>query len=399
MSAFFALLWATLVRAAEPTLPDPLTPEAFATAVLEVSPSLEAARAARDAAEARSSSARVLPETRLSVGVAPATLTHEPPGYELALEQMLPAPGLLRAARVVSLAADDVARQDLDDARSQLRAASWRALIEAWQAGEALAAAEEQRALMASLAEAARGRMAGGMGMGDGLWMAEADLARMDAELPMMRVRRDLALQRMNALLNRPPDAPLPALTLDGPAPMVAPASPALKAAEARAELARAEVDMARAMSRPMPGLMVEHTTLMSMDHMTVVGVSLTLPWGAEAGSAEARAMAAMAEADLRAMSRETAAMQTGAQAELEAAKQQAQILEERLLPLAERRLEAARAGLAAGTGELDAVVLAARELRAARLELADAHAATASAQAEILSLSGPPETITLEAP
>lgn len=377
MPFFLVSLAVALASAAEPKLPDPLAPDAFAAAVLALNPELDAARAAIEAAAARRAAASALPETTLSASFAPSMLGHEPAGYQVSLNQMLPAPGARPAARAVAEAELRASGADLEATRARLTAEATRALVDGWQAERTISAITEQRARMRALLDAAQGRLAAGVGMADEPWMIEAELARMDAELAMLQADREGAARRMNALLHRAPDAPLPPLELPATLPprSLAP-PPTIAAAQARAEQAEAEIALMKAMSRPMPGLMVEHGTLMSGEPMTVIGAELRLPWGGDARRAEAQAMAAMAAADAAAMADEIAAMASEADAGVQAAEARMLILEGRLLPLAERRLEAANAGLAAGTGSLDRALAASSALTQAQLEVTEARAA-----------------------
>ena len=186
----------------------------------------------------------------------------------------------------------------------------------------------------------------------------------------------------LNASVALDPALPVPALAaivLTEPVPSWT----AIKAALAsrpelgagRADIARAdaEVQVMHAMSRPMVTIRTgpSYTMAEGRGWMAMVGISLPI-WRAKlrAGVAEAQAMRAMSEADLRAMSRMIEGEAAVALHQVQAARDRQAAVSTNVLPRARMAIEPAVAGYTAGQLPLVSVIEAVQALWLVQLDL-----------------------------
>jgi outer membrane protein TolC len=179
----------------------------------------------------------------------------------------------------------------------------------------------------------------------------------------------------LNASLAFDADTPVPPLApiaLTQPVPAWSSIQAALTSrpeiAAGRAEIARAEaeVQVMRDMFRPMATIRTgpSYTMAEGRGWMAMVGVSLPIWRGKlRAGVAEAEAMRAMSQADLRAMARMIEGEAAAAVSQLEAARERQTALNTNVLPRARMAIEPAVAGYAAGQLPLVSVIEAVQAL------------------------------------
>jgi outer membrane protein TolC len=173
----------------------------------------------------------------------------------------------------------------------------------------------------------------------------------------------------LDADLSVPPLAPF---SLTQPVPSWSELKPALASrpelAAGRAEILRAEADVRvmRDMFRPMATIRTGPAYTMAEGHgwMAMVGISLPI-WRDKlgAGVAEAQAMRAMSEADLRAMTRMIEGEAAVAVNQLQAARERQSALTSEVLPRARMAIEPAVAGYASGQLPLVSVIEAVQAL------------------------------------
>src|SRR5690606_30874838 len=204
---------------------------------------------------------------------------------------------------------------------------------------------------------------------------AEVEVARLDAMAHALAGQVRSAEAMLNVSLGRDPDSSVPAL-----APLVLaqppPAWTVIKAsltsrpelAAGRGEIARAEADLLvmRDMYRPMATVRTGLASTMAEGRgwMATVGVSLPVWRGRlRAGVAEAQAMRAMAEADLRAMARMIDGEAASAVHQVQAARDRQVALTTDVLPRARMVIEPAVAGYASGELPLVSVIEAVQAL------------------------------------
>jgi cobalt-zinc-cadmium efflux system outer membrane protein len=387
-----------------PTADSLLTLEALERLVLERNPTLEAARQAASEAEARSRQAGSFGDPWLEGSIAPSSLSSssERVGYGLQLRQEF---GLFRRGPERDEARFDAqaAAADADAvAQEMLRLAGW-AYADYAAALGGRQILEERFAILESMRRAALSRYAAGLvGAVDPL-QAEGALAHVEHEQLVVARQLGVARARLNALLHRagdeplPPPAPLPPPTLHGdPEQTIAEAlekRPERVASAARRQAREKGTIAASREAAPDLALMLGYETYMDMsDFWPRVGLGVRLPLsfgrigakGDEARAAHARVLAERAaqEDEIRFEVRE-------AHLRLVEEAHQYEQFEQTWLPVRERALEAARAGYEAGREDLLVVLQAEEDLAMSRLWQLQALAAYHRARADLVRASG----------
>ncbi|HEU4412720.1 MAG TPA: TolC family protein [Polyangiaceae bacterium] len=359
--------------AGEEGLRGPLSREALARAIVARSPALRerAHRARARAAEARAAGALPPPVAMATLWQAPLRspyLYGEGSMLMLGLQQTFPAAGARSAE----------ARAMLEEARAEIEAlaAGERELVRrAERAFADYAEARrlervhlEHRTLLAQLRDTARARIStGGTALLD-LAKVELDAARLEGEAVMAEGGRARAAAELNALLGRPPGAPL------GEPADEAPAAPRASLDEVR-ELARRnrpEFAEARALSRR-EGARAEAAAANARWPEITLGLNYGLmrqsglpdTWGATAAvslpwltpASGARRDAAASSRAAAAAGERSAALDVErevgeAYARARSAARQLALLEARVRPASDRAVEAARAAYVGGPGD-----------------------------------------------
>ena len=204
---------------------------------------------------------------------------------------------------------------------------------------------------------------------------AEVEVARLQALQRSLTGEVRAAEAMLNTSLALDADLPVPPLApfaLTQPVPSWAVLKPALTSrpelAAGRAEIVRAEADVQvmRDMFRPMATIRTgpAYTMAEGRGWMAMVGISLPI-WRDKlrAGVAEAQAMRAMSEADLRAMTRMVEGEAAVAVNQVQAARERQLALTSDVLPRARMAIEPAVAGYASGQLPLVSVIEAVQAL------------------------------------
>lgn len=183
------------------------------------SPRLDAARQMTAAAVARIRPTRTLPDPVLQLGLMNRNL----PGLGLAdplgmnqvqLMQMVPIAGKLGLAGRIASAQADAARARAADLGWDLRARAAMAFYEIYQADRSIAIAMATQGLLRDVAITARTLYSVGQGRQADILRAQVEVDRMTEEIARMRTMRAAAAARLNALLDRPSDTPVPSPVL-----------------------------------------------------------------------------------------------------------------------------------------------------------------------------------------
>lgn len=324
--AVLALAGSGRLAAQQPA--DSLTLPAIYRLIDAGTPRLAAAQAAARAAEARIGPARRPPDPELQLGLMNRRL----PGFgldevlgmnQIQLMQMIPTAGKLGLAAQVERNRAASAGARVADVRWEERNRAAMAFYDLYQTDHSLTIARESQRLLRDLVTTTTGMYAVGEGRQPDVLRAQVELARMTEDVVRMEAMRSGAAARLNALLDRPADTPVPSAALpDLPAalppldslqrlaqahrPMLQAGAGELQAAEAAERLAGREIwpDLQLGLQygwRPMEG---------GTDHMASVMVGVRLPiWAGSRQLAmrrEAQAMREMATADLAAMAAAT---------------------------------------------------------------------------------------------
>jgi outer membrane protein TolC len=293
----------------------------------------------------------------------------------LTAEQQIPLSGIRRHRRASAFA--DVYRLRAEVRRTALdvgaqAASAFLRLLERRRTQALLA---DQIAFARDVVNAANARYATGTAPQSDVLRTEVEVARLEAAASALTAEVRGAEAMLNTTLALDADQPVPPLspvTLAQPVP----AWPAIRAALAsrpelaagRAEVARADADVEvmRDMFRPMATIRTgpSYTMAEGRGWMAMVGVSLPIWRGKlRAGVAEAMAMRAMSDADLRAMTRMIEGDAAAAVSQVQAARDRRLAITTNVLPRARMAIDPAVAGYSSGQVPLVSVIEAVQAL------------------------------------
>ena len=336
---------------------------------------IQAARARTRAGEARPIIVSALEDPMISPSLDHLPFMLGGANVSFTIEQQIPLSGIRRHRRASALA--DVDRLRADEDRTMLdvgiQAVNAFLMLQERRRTEALVA--EQIAFARDVVSAANARYASGTAPQSDVLRAEVEVARLDAFAKVLVSDVHGAEAMLNTSLAQNADLPVPALvSLAFPQPI--PSWPAIKTAltsrpelaAGRAEIARADADVLvmRDMFRSMATIRTgpAYTMAEGRGWMAMVGVSVPIWRGKlHAGVAEAQAMRAMADADLRAMTRMVEGDAAVAVNQLQAARGRQAALNSDVLPRARMVIEPAVAGYASGQLPLVSVIEAVQAL------------------------------------
>lgn len=400
-------------------LSSPLTASVLVEAVLAANPGLKAHEAAAAAAAFRIAPAGALEDPTLSYGAAPETLDgRRGLQQRLELSQALPWPGKRSLRETRASAEAQAEQQSTADRRLELTALAKQLYAEWLYIHQSLQLKREHLALLGELQQVAASHYAAGRAPQQDALQAAVATTRVDADIiAHQRQQRDLQAL-INALLNRPPQQPLPPPALPPPGksprqslPIAEPAElpdsaslqaaalqthPAIQRLRARTAAAEAHHELARKAYYPDFRLSAGYNELWdSADKRFTVGLSINLPFDFS-GKLDAAADAAQAElmrARWQLNDRETQLLAELEQSRSHLLEKQAliELQQRRLLPLARQSLEAAIANYRAGQGSFLAVIDAHRQHLRSEDELQRARADYQKHWAQLERLAGQP--------
>ncbi len=294
----------------------------------------------------------------------------------LQLQQDFPLSGVLGARRRAAASAAEARRLRAGETVLDVTAEALRAFHMLSGLRRMAAVLDGQVALAEDLTRIATARYAAGAAPQSDVLRADTERRRQATRRAALRGETVAAEAMLNATLGRSGDLPVPELADlpdEPPAPVEALVAEALRA---RPELASveatrrqygSEVEAMRAMYAPMAFVRAGPSTTMSDGPgvMVMVGVSVPI-WRSRlaAGVEEARAMGAMADAELRGMRTMIEGEVRAAHGSLDAARVRATSLRDEVEPQAVQTLRATIAAYAAGQAPLVAVIEAAVSLR-----------------------------------
>ena len=370
-------------------------PESDLEALLErarvASPRILAADEALAAARARATAAGAFPDPRLAVGLTNALVSAPLSSDDMMTMRMMqvgttiPYPGKLALDREAARWLVAQADAERETALRAVVAEVEKAYYELAFLDRAIDVVRQNRSLLDDLAEVTAARYRVGTGPQQDVLKADLETTRLGDELLGLAREREAALARLNALLNRPVETPLPApeipasiltaavpaagesvtftaASLDaagrsaGPVParaalldLAREGDPRLAALVARLEAERAEAELAGMAALPDLDVMVGYGQRSGREDMVSVMASVPLPLFkgrkqdplAEAVRAETRATADR----LAALTAEVEAEVAALHASLVSTRDQLALLRDGILPQARTSLESAIAG------------------------------------------------------
>lgn len=394
---------AAAAAADEGHLQAPLTAQVFTEAVLAYNASLEAMRQAVVAAVAQVRPAGSLDDPMLSVSAAPRTFgTAGGPNGDVEVSQSFPWWGTLNVRREVARADAEATSQDLDALRLRLAATARGAFADWVYVHRALEINSANLSVLTELRNVARIRYTTGQAPQEDVLQADVERATLKQE--RFEWQRDLtvAQSRMNALLDRAPESPIPApgellATSALPAEEIlaerARAHPQLEELAAEESAAEARQQLAEKERFPKFGVSAGYNNMWADPAMRpMVGLAFTLPL--DQGKYRADIDAAHAEARRAASTLENqrASLLADLSADYAAvreAKRSVALYRDELVPLAESTLEVSRSEYGSGRGDFLNVLTAEQHRLDIELALARMQSEYFRALAELDRASG----------
>jgi cobalt-zinc-cadmium efflux system outer membrane protein len=362
------------------------------------------------AAEARGQAAARLPDLQLKyeqwgVPLARPYALNEANTLMLGVRQTFPAWGSLdaagRAAAEEAGGAADAARARRQDVAAQVR----RAYAAYYRADQELRLHLEHAGLTSRIVELAKLNQRTGHGSLEDVLRLELELTRVHTDVARIEREQRSSRALLNALMDRPPDAPL------GPPEDLSVAAtndvaalernldanrPELDAAARAVRRSEALLDGARRQAR-FPELMIGldywyMPMFPDFQHAYGAMVAINLPWLSGRHRDEERAAEATVVAERNALASARNAVRyelRDAAARVDSAKQSFTIIDQELLAQARRSLEAAQANYAAGRGDAAAMLDALRSYLQIRIERVRALAELASSETDLQRAAG----------
>jgi len=363
--------------AAQPTtaLPSPLSLADVIRIAGERRDEIQAARARARAGEARPAIVSALADPMISPSLDHLPFMLGGADVSVTIEQQIPLSGIRRHRRASALADVDRLRAEANRTALDVGIDAANAYVMLQERRRTTALVDEQIAFAGDVVSAANARYASGTAPQSDVLRAEVEVARLRALARALTNEVRAAESMLNTSLALDADSAVPALTpvaVTQPVPSWAVIKSALTSrpeiAAGRAEVVRAEADVQvmRDMFRPMATIRTgpSYTMAEGRGWMAMVGLSLPIWRGKlRAGIAEAEAMRAMSEADLRAMTRMVEGQAAVAVNQVQAARERQLALISDVLPRARMAIEPAVAGYASGQLPLVSVIEAVQAL------------------------------------
>jgi outer membrane protein TolC len=336
---------------------------------------IQAARARIRAGEARPTMVSALADPMISPALDHLPFMLGGADYSVTVEQQIPLSGIRGHRRASALA--DVDRLSAETGRITLNVGieAANAYLMLQERRRTAALLDEQIAFARDVVSAANARYASGTAPQSDVLRAEVEVARLGAVARALVGEVRAAEAMLNTSLALDADGAVPPLApqaLTHPVPAWTVIKAALTSrpelAAGRAEIARAEADVQvmRDMFNPMAIIRTgpSYTMAEGRGWMAMVGISLPI-WRDKlhAGVAEAEAMRAMSQADLRAMTRMIEGDAAVAVSQLQAARDRQAAINTDVLPRARLAIEPAVASYAAGQLPLVSVIEAIQAL------------------------------------
>ncbi|HKY19910.1 MAG TPA: TolC family protein [Vicinamibacterales bacterium] len=361
-------------QAAE-ALPSPLSLGDVMRIAGERRDEIPAARARTQAGEARPAIVSALNDPMMSPSLDHLPFMLGGADVSVTIEQQIPLSGIRRHRRASALADVDRLRAEAKRTTLNVGVEAANAYLMLHEQRRTAVLVDEQIAFARDVVNAANARYASGTAPQSDVLRAEVEVARLEALARALVSEVRGAEAMLNTSLALDADLPVPPLApvvLNQPVPSWSGIKSALASrpelAAGRAEVVRAaaDVQVMRDMFRPMATIRTgpSYTMAEGRGWMAMVGMSLPIWRGKlRAGVAEAQAMHAMSEADLRAMTRMIEGEAAVAVNQLQATRDRQSALTTDVLPRARMAIEPAVAGYASGQLPLVSVIEAVQAL------------------------------------
>ncbi len=352
-----------------------LTPDLLVALVLRVNPGIAELSAAAKAAAFSIEPAGSLDDPVISYAFAPRTFGREGQGLnqKIELSQSIPWPGTLAAREQAARSSAMAANESVDTMRLHVAALARSAYAEWYFTHRAMDIHESTGHLLQELRSVAETRYAAGRALQQDVLQVELEQLHLHRHGLMLMQQRNSARARINALLNRSPDAPVPEpgnISIPG---NVAPleilqnyalqAHPELRGLDALIAGHEARVTVAEKALLPDLRFTAGYNSLWDeADKRPTVGISINVPLNRSKRKAEVnRAKWEVRRTQSRLANQRAQLLGELARARAEVVESLAsvQLYENSLLPLADEFLDAALADYRSGAGDFLSVIAA----------------------------------------
>jgi outer membrane protein TolC len=330
--------------------------------------------AAWQAASARYPQVTSLDDPMFAVTIGPDTFAPDDPSvnfaYRLEIMQKYPWPGKLALRGQNALAEASAAGNEVEDTQLQLVQSAKDAFYEYYLVHRAIAVNEESLGLLREFRKNAETRYGNGLAPQQDIFQADVEIGRQRQRGLTLNRMRQVAVARINTLLNLAPDLPLP------PPPKEVRVEDGLPAAQVLRDRALAQRPDLQALANHItaeqaalalahkefypdfePSVMIDRfmgNNAQNVDLATMVGVRINLPlrrakrYGAVA---EAEARLAQRRAELARLTNQVNFDVQQAYAQVDESAQTVRLYEKTILPAAQENIDAAKR--AYGTGKI----------------------------------------------
>lgn len=188
-------------------------------AALANNPAIQSASHAVAAQRRRVPQAKSLPDPNVSIGwmgnAQPFSVqTGDPSSYRsVSAMQMIPYPGKLRLRGEIASKEADAAQWDVEAVRRRVTAEVKAAYYDYWYYGKAIETTQRNRDLLTKLSQIADARYRVGKGIQQDVLKSQVEISLLLQKLTTLEQMRATAQARLNTLLARNADAPLPPAT------------------------------------------------------------------------------------------------------------------------------------------------------------------------------------------
>ncbi|HSN29445.1 MAG TPA: TolC family protein [Kofleriaceae bacterium] len=362
---------------------------ALVRAVLARNPTLGAMRAAWHAAAADVRAAGTLEDPMVTYELAPLSIASSAPfGQRVQVSQKLPWPGKRAVAGDIAVADAEMAHQDVRGMTLELAAMTSDLFDDYALVERELEVNDHHRMTAEQMKKAVEAQLAAGRGSTQDALAAEVELGKMAQERVMLETERETIVARLDGLLHRAPDAPLPAPAavapvVAEPAPLAqllarAAERPDARSANERIAGASARVEGAERAFYPDLEVMGSYDSMFMPEHRWMVGVGIEVPLQRGKRDAEldaARARVTQATAQLDRLRDDVKVDVFSARRAVVESNAIVTSYDQQLVPATRAQVEAALQGFVTGRNDFTAVITAERSAR--EIELASYRART----------------------
>ena len=349
--------------------------EQLISELLKSNPDIQAAESRYQAAQARPSQARTLPDPVLSFvsrngsgNPTPFTELGDDPASSVGLmwEQEFPFPGKLKLAGEVAQKEADSAKADIDTARWNVIADLKQAYYEYFQADKSIRILNDSLGLLKHFEEIAQARYSVGEAIQQDVLRSQVEISILDQRITTMQQEKATAAAEINRLLNRPVDAPLPDPVEITATSFVAPfetvqaefvaKAPQIRSGEAMVEREQKGLDLAKKQYRPDFMTSVEYANSPSFPDMWEIEFGLRIPIFYKRkqayGVTEAVHNVSRAQKELRSMQQEIAFTIRNQYLQIQASEKLLKLYSQAVLPQSNLALESSLATYQVGKSD-----------------------------------------------